>query len=89
METIIILTLIALIITALCIWKKPKSKIFKRGIIYLHLLSCLLFIIALFLLPQGYQFNGQYSNAIIALSFVLTAVLVFGVATSTIQDFSL
>ena len=78
MHTIIILVLIALIISLICLWKKPGNRVAGKTVVYFHLFFLAATIISFFLLLNDYKFAGRYTNTVIASSFIISGILVFG-----------
>lgn len=78
METVILLILISLLISAFLIWKKLQNKFVAKIIGIVHFIFLTLAVFCLALLVNGYRFNGQYTNSLIGILFIITGILLFG-----------
>lgn len=79
MKSVILLILISLLISACLIWKKLQNKIVARIIGIVHFIFLTLAVFCLVLLVNGYRFNGQYTNSLVGISFIITGILLFGI----------
>jgi hypothetical protein len=87
MQTVTVLTFIALVMSVFCLWKKPKAKILTVILVYIHFLSLLLTITAFILLINNYRFIGRYTNSIIPLLLIISGILIFGITKTKLLKF--
>jgi hypothetical protein len=84
MTTLLILTTLAIFLSTWFLFKKPKTKSLEKVLAFIHFALLLLLVLTIALLMQNLRFAGQFTNTLIAVAFLISGIILFGMTTSKI-----
>ncbi|HEY0066172.1 MAG TPA: hypothetical protein VGB46_02380 [Flavisolibacter sp.] len=84
MTVLLILTTVSFLLSAWFLSRKQKPKSLESVVVIIHFTALLLFVITVVLLSQNLRFAGQCTNSLIAVAFLVSGIILFGLTTSKI-----
>ena len=82
MDIIRLIIIASLVFAAVCSWRKFKPVAIGKFLAITHFLLLICTIALIILLFHDYRLNGTYSNSIVAILFIVSGILLFGVTTN-------